>query len=108
VTITAHSRNPASGRFGHPEQDRGLSVREAACLQGFPTTYRFAGSFDSRFRQVGNAVPPSVAAFLAAHLLAELETIRAASPDTERDITEPVGTSFSRLIAGIKSGALRL
>jgi DNA (cytosine-5)-methyltransferase 1 len=108
VTITAHARNPASGRFGHPEQDRGLSVREAACLQGFPATYRFAGSFSSRFRQLGNAVPPSVAAFLAAHLLAELEITRTESPDIEQDVTEPVGTSFSRLIAGIKSGALRL
>jgi DNA (cytosine-5)-methyltransferase 1 len=108
VTITAHSRNPASGRFGHPEQDRGLSVREAACLQGFPAAYRFAGGFDSRFRQVGNAVPPNVAAYLAAHLLAELETERESSPDTGRDVTAPVGASFSRLIAGIKSGALEL
>ena len=83
-------------------------MREAACLQGFPATYRFAGSLGSRFRQLGNAVPPSVAAFLAAHLLAELETTRTASPDVESDVTEPVGASFSRLIAGIKSGALEL
>jgi len=108
VTVTAYARNPASGRFAHPEQDRGLSVREAACLQGFPPTYRFAGGFDSRFRQIGNAVPPSVAAYLAAHLFAELSAPRRTAPDTAGDVTEPIGVSFSRLIAGIKSGALRL
>jgi DNA (cytosine-5)-methyltransferase 1 len=58
ITVTAYARNPASGRFVHPEQDRGLSVREAALLQGFPMDYRLAGSLDERFRQVGNAVPP--------------------------------------------------
>ena len=53
ITITAYARNPASGRFIHPEQDRGLTVREAALLQGFPRCYWFAGSLDSKFRQIG-------------------------------------------------------
>jgi DNA (cytosine-5)-methyltransferase 1 len=107
VTITGSARNPASGRFVHPEQDRGLSVREAARLQGFPATYRFTGSFDSRFIQVGNAIPPTVAAHLAGHLLAELLTPRR-SPPTGSDIHAPVGTSFSRLIAGIKRGTIKI
>lgn len=34
ITITRYARNPASGRFIHPEQDRGLSMREASILQG--------------------------------------------------------------------------
>lgn len=108
VTITGHSRNPASGRFCHPEQDRGISVREAALLQGFPPNYRFAGSFDSRFLQVGNAVSPIVAAVLAAHVLTILEGDVPFPIDLEADITKPVGTSFSRLIPGIKSGSLQI
>ncbi|MFA6132852.1 MAG: DNA cytosine methyltransferase [Phycisphaerae bacterium] len=108
VTITGSSRNPASGRFVHPEQNRGLSVREASLLQGFPRTYRFAGSFDSRFLQVGNAVAPTVAAHLAGHILAELLVNRRDLPEQQRDIEAPLGTSFSRLIAGIKKGTIRL
>jgi len=108
VTITGSSRNPASGRFVHPDQDRGLSVREAALLQGFPGSYRFFGSFDSRFLQVGNAVAPSVAAHLAGHVLAELLTNRKDLPAKESDVEAPLGTSFSRLIAGIKQGTIRV
>lgn len=108
VTITGHSRNPASGRFSHPEQDRGISVREAALLQGFPVDYQFAGSFDSKFLQVGNAVSPGVSAFLAGHILSQLMDDGPSAFDCDGDVTKPVGTSFSRLIPGIKSGALKL
>lgn len=107
VTITGSARNPASGRFVHPEQNRGLSVREAARLQGFPPSFAFTGSFDSRFTQVGNAIPPTVAAHLAGHLLAELLTPRKRLPPGS-DIRKPVGTSFSRLIAGIKKGTIKV
>jgi DNA (cytosine-5)-methyltransferase 1 len=108
VTVTAYARNPASGRFLHPTQNRGLSVREAALLQGFPAHYQFFGSFDSRFIQVGNSVPPSVAAYFAAHILAELVTDRDEMPGLEGDIIRSVGTSFSRLIAGIKRGYIQV
>lgn len=109
VTITGSSRNPASGRFAHPQQNRGLSIREAALLQGFPPEFRFVGSLDSRFLQVGNAVPPTFAAFLAAHILAELRSPQSSSEsDCSRDIVAPVGASFSRLIAGIKKGHISL
>jgi DNA (cytosine-5)-methyltransferase 1 len=108
ITITGHSRNPASGRFSHPEQDRGISVREAALLQGFPPNFRFVGSFDSKFLQVGNAVSSSVAAYLADHILAQLTETGVPDSDMDGDVTKPVGTSFSRLIAGIKSGTLEL
>lgn len=106
ITITAYARNPASGRYVHPEQHRGLSVREAALLQGFPSDYLFEGSFDSRFRQIGNAVPPAFAACLAAHLLGELRSDDA--PTEEGDIVAPLGPSFSRLIPALKAGYRRL
>jgi DNA (cytosine-5)-methyltransferase 1 len=58
VTITKYARNPASGRFVHPEQDRGLTAREASRLQGFPDGFEFCGSRGDVYRQIGEAVPP--------------------------------------------------
>lgn len=103
ITITAYARNPASGRFVHPEQDRGLSVREAGLLQGFPDSYTFCGGFDSRFRQIGNAVPPVFSAYLAAHVLGQLASGRKVNPG-QPDITASIGPSFSRLIPALKAG----
>lgn len=101
ITITAYARNPASGRYVHPEQDRGLSVREAASLQSFPSDYFFSGSFDSKFRQIGNAVPPAFSTYLAAHIADQI-----AVDDDQHDIgiEAPVGPSFSRLIPALKAG----
>lgn len=55
--LTTRCVSLSNGRFGHPEQNRAISVREAASLQTFPRDYRFAGSLTSRARQIGNAVP---------------------------------------------------
>jgi DNA (cytosine-5)-methyltransferase 1 len=108
VTISTYARNPASGRYAHPEQDRGLSIREAALLQGFPLSWRMYGTLDPCFRQIGNAVPPRFAAFLAAHLIGELLATEPGDPDGPGVVKEPVGVSFSRLIPSLKSGSRRL
>ncbi len=104
ITMTAYARNPASGRYVHPEQHRGLSVREAALLQGFPSDYFFEGSFDSRFRQIGNAVPPMFAAALGTYVASVLRGWKDTDPCRSSDITQSVGPSFSRLIPAIKAG----
>jgi DNA (cytosine-5)-methyltransferase 1 len=62
-TITTQSYNFGTGRFGHPEQDRSLTLREAAMLQGFPRNYSFVPpgerpSMQTVGRLIGNAVPP--------------------------------------------------
>jgi DNA (cytosine-5)-methyltransferase 1 len=55
--LTTRCISLSNGRFGHPEQDRAISVREAALLQTFPDDFVFEGTFHSTAQQVGNAVP---------------------------------------------------
>lgn len=58
-TITTQFFNYGSGRFGHPDQDRALSIREGALLQTFPGDYDFGNMPISTVgRHIGNAVPP--------------------------------------------------
>lgn len=60
-TITTKFISLSNGRFGHPDQDRALSLREGATLQTFEKSYRFFGaSLASLARQIGNAVPPAL------------------------------------------------
>lgn len=56
--LTTRCISYSNGRFGHPEQHRAISLREAASLQTFPRSYRFVGTMSSRAKQIGNAVPP--------------------------------------------------
>jgi len=70
-TITCYYTNVASGPFLHPWEDRCLSHREAARLMSFPDHYQFvAPSFP---RQIGNAVPPLMAAAIGRHILGLLD-----------------------------------
>jgi DNA (cytosine-5)-methyltransferase 1 len=55
--LTTRCISLSNGRFGHPEQNRAISVREAACLQTFPRDFVFEGNLNSMARQIGNAVP---------------------------------------------------
>lgn len=61
-TITTNFVKITSGRFAHPDENRGLSIREGATLQTFPTSYKFcAHSILANARIIGNAVPPEYA-----------------------------------------------
>lgn len=59
-TITSGCFNPSKGRFLHPEQDRAITLREAALLQGFPRSYTFNVAFgkEAIALMIGNALPP--------------------------------------------------
>ena len=58
----------------HPNQDRGLSIREAARLQGFRDTYRFVGTIGPRQQQVADAVPPVLAEAVARAIFSECQS----------------------------------
>ena len=60
-TMTTRCTTVSCGRFIHPTEDRGISLREAALLQTFPADYRFAGSHEAAERQIGNALPVKLA-----------------------------------------------
>lgn len=64
-TITTRFDTPAGGKFIHPDKNRTLSPREAARIQSFPDDFVFYGDKRSISRQIGNAVPPKIAYFLA-------------------------------------------
>lgn len=65
------------GQVFHPEQDRIVSVRECARAQGFPDRFLFSGSVHDRHKEVGNAVPPPLAAALGRMLREQLVIIAA-------------------------------
>ena len=70
--LTTRCISYSNGRFGHPEQNRAITVREAACLQTFPRHYVFKGNLNSKARQIGNAVPPLMAQRFGEAILAHL------------------------------------
>lgn len=67
-TISTYFNRPGNGCFIHPTQDRLITQREAARLQSFPDHFRFYGSKQSRYKQIGNAVPPLLARAIASGL----------------------------------------
>ena len=61
-TITTRFSSLSCGRFGHPSQNRAISLREGAMLQTFPKSYKFkTKSITDTARLIGNAVPPEFA-----------------------------------------------
>ena len=77
-TITTQFYGFGNGRFGHPEQDRALSLREGAILQTFPPDYTFVPpcepiQFKNVGRMIGNAVPVALARAIARAIRNHLE-----------------------------------
>lgn len=67
--LTTRCISLSNGRYGHPEQHRAISVREAAALQTFPDSFEFFGSLSSQAKQIGNAVPVLLAQAFGSHIL---------------------------------------
>ncbi len=69
-TITTKFNSITNGRYGHPEQDRAISIREGAVLQSFPLHYKFkSDSICTIAKMIGNAVPPELARWIGKTLV---------------------------------------
>lgn len=69
-TLTCRCFSISNGRYGHPEQHRAISLREAASLQSFPEEYQFFGPSQKAIgSQIGNAVPVSLAEAVGRHIM---------------------------------------
>ncbi len=73
--LTTRCTSYSNGRFGHPEQDRAISVREAACLQTFPNDFVFEGGVTSMAKQIGNAVPVRLAMQVGERFIEHLKDV---------------------------------
>jgi DNA (cytosine-5)-methyltransferase 1 len=78
-TMTTQCYGYGNGRFGHPEQDRAISLREAAILQSFPSDYEFLApgenvSMKEVGRWIGNAVPVGLAEAIGCHIIQNIGT----------------------------------
>jgi DNA (cytosine-5)-methyltransferase 1 len=81
-TMTTLCNGIGNGRFGHPEQDRAITLREAALLQTFPRHYEFWPRGEKLngkavARMIGNAVPPQLARALGRAILAHVQDYEA-------------------------------
>lgn len=90
--ITTQCLGIGNGRFGHPEQDRAISIREAAILQSFPADFAFVPPQEKVIgvqlaRQIGNAVPPklgqAVARSIKQHLIGAGSATQSACLETD-------------------------
>lgn len=75
-TITARFDSFTRGKFGHPDQDRSISLREGALLQTFPMDFMFTGNKVEIARQIGNAVPPVLAEQIGRSVIKCYESVK--------------------------------
>jgi DNA (cytosine-5)-methyltransferase 1 len=79
-TMTTFCVGIGNGRFGHPEQDRAISLREASILQSFPVDYKFAPDVNSLklrqvAKQIGNAVPPKLGEVIGLSIIRHIKDV---------------------------------
>jgi len=72
--LTSRCNSLSNGRYGHPTQNRAISLREAACLQSFDNDYIFYESKTHIALQIGNAVPVKLAEAVGRHILSLANT----------------------------------
>src|SRR3546814_6149967 len=85
-TMTTLCYGFGNGRFGHPEQDRAISLREASLFQTFPKTYQFIpknerANFTVIGRLIGNAVPVRLGEVIAMSIADHLTVVNKAQKD---------------------------
>ena len=73
ATITARFDSFTRGKFGHPYDNRNITLREGARLQSFPDTFKFAGNQEPIAALIGNAVPPTLSTHLAKQIVRSLQ-----------------------------------
>lgn len=78
--MTTQFVNYGTGRFGHPEQDRALTLREAALLQSFPADYQFVAPGQEIIishiaKMIGNAVPVVIGELIGQSIFAHLKSL---------------------------------
>ena len=79
-TMTTQCYGFGNGRFGHPEQDRAISLREAAMIQSFPESYSFLPvgtpmNFNALGRMIGNAVPVRLGEFIGSIIVDHVKSL---------------------------------
>lgn len=102
-TLTTQFYGFGNGRFGHPTQARGLSLREGALLQGFPKTYSFVSDeqpiqFKALGRMIGNAVPVDLGRVIGQSIIehVKLNAEKIGSPNGRRQPSQSTNQSGGR------------
>lgn len=81
-TLTTYLQYPSTGRYAHYEQHRVITVREALRLQSFDDRFVVCGQTIDQSRQIGNAVPPLLAAAFKDKIVEDLQTVYQESPSS--------------------------
>ena len=92
-TLRCAFQNPSKGRYLHPTEDRVLSLREGARLQGVPDHWTFAGLPYPIARQIGNGVPIPLAAAVGRRIYAALAGSGSGSDGSNGAVEAPLAAA---------------
>lgn len=83
--MTTACINPSKGRFVHPTENHGITVRQAARFQTFPDNFVFKGGIIASGKQIGNAVPIDMGKVLLSSLANYLLSLPPVQPTSSRN-----------------------